>query len=755
MSSPDIWPSVRNSRHKGGHRVLLLHGLIGGPEKFNRGQRKAGVVGESEGAMKTKFLTSLVGRVVLGLGIPAPWVTGSFAQSDPLPVTPVKWTTVVNNLDVIPATTVNFNSYNQPSMNASGLVVFRARSKGPNTPVSGVFMRNLNPASAITNIALRGTEVPFPNNTTYPPDNTLAAYNEFPSIPRVAMHSAVIATRGNSEPVWTYTVADSETKVGTNGIYVFSSGNATTGASLLGAVPPPSDAQIGKNYFPYFAVPGASEGTRFDVFPGSPSITDEQTIVFKGNYTDGDVSKTGVYFRSLTAMGGYASVELIANSDTLIPNLPSGISGIKFGSTAPPTATGDSMVFTGYDNEDAPTYGGIYQAQLVSNPVLKTLVGIGMEVPGLPGQTFTGFGEGLAYDGRYVAFWGSWGTEKKLLWLDCPTDGNKDLIAYCKEFVGDNFPVEVPVNQGIFVHDTVTGETWMVASTGANFDDFLFWTFSGRPPGTGSGDESDDSEPPRWRSSAYLAVSSALDSGVTVAFKARTGEVDPVEHSYINPVDGIYLGSQSGLSTLLDTTMDGQTLDPQAPVGSKITALGIEREGLRGTYLGVSATMSVAATSESEEVESLAGIYAVNFAKPADSAVHGVTVAASRSKPRNVVFHIRNSGNVRATFTLHKNTRVASPGRPSTPPPPDRKSPIVVTYHMGNANITKALERGHASITLDPGQTGHVVAKVRVLRPLSLRRVIYLTMRATSQSQASASHSASIKVILPATQTKN
>jgi hypothetical protein len=699
--------------------------------------------------MKTKSLTCLFGRAAVAFGLSVPWVSGGFAQSDGLPVTTVKWITVVNNLDLIPGTAVNFNSYNQPSLNTSGLVVFRARSKGPNTPVSGIFTRRLDSASAIARIAVRGMEVPLPNNTTYPPDDTLAAYNEFPSIPRVGMRSGVIATRGNSEPVWTYTVGDSETKVGTNGIYVFSSGKLTTGASLLGAVPPPTNAEIGKNYFPYFAVPGAAEGTRFDVFPGSPSITDEQMIVFKGNYTDGVVAKTGVFFRSLATMSGLASVQLIANSDTVIPNLPDGVSGIKFGSTAPPSATGGSMVFTGYDNEDAPTYGGIYQAPLASNPPLKTLVGIGTEVPGEPGQTFTGFGEGLAYDGRYVAFWGSWGTEKKLLWLDCPTDGNKDLIAYCQQFVGDNFPVEVPVNQGIFVQDTVSGRTWMVARTGTDFDDFLFWTFSGRPPGTGSGDESDDSEPPRWRSSAYLAISSALNTGVTVAFKARTGEVDPVEHNYVNPVDGIYLGTETAVSTLLDTTMDGQGVDPEAPVGSKITALGIEREGFRGTYLGLSVTMSVLATSDTEEVESLAGIYAVNFAKPAPPAVHGVTVAASKRDSRRIVFKVRNAGNARATFGLRKIVRVQNPGAEPSSPPSNRKAPFAITYYIGNSNVTKAMERGRASIVLNAGETGRVLVKVRALRPLHFRRVIRLTLQATSQTQASATHRASAKVILP------
>jgi hypothetical protein len=43
---------------------------------------------------------------------------------------PFDWKTVVNNGTTIPGSTSLFNSYNQPSVNASGMVVFRARSKG-------------------------------------------------------------------------------------------------------------------------------------------------------------------------------------------------------------------------------------------------------------------------------------------------------------------------------------------------------------------------------------------------------------------------------------------------------------------------------------------------------------------------------------------------------------------------------------------------------------------------------------------------
>lgn len=525
------------------------------------------------------------------------------AQVGPIPAN-LEWSKVVNNLDNIPGTEKKFNSYNQPSLNAKGFVVFRARSKGPNQPVSGIFARNMASQGApIEKIMDRETIVPAPNNTTYPPDNLLGTFIEFPSIPRIGTWSRTIATRGNSQPVWTYLVDALESRVGTTGIFVNPGGQLLTGASLLGAVPAPTDPVIGENYFPYFAVPGAPAGTRFDVFPGGPSITDHNVIAFKGNYTD-VVGKTGVFYRDLIGAGGLAPVQLVANSNTLIPNLPEGVSGIPFGSTAPPSAAGCEMVFAGYDNESAPTYGGIYRAPLIPNPPLTMLIGIGSVVPGVDGQTFTQFGEALAFDGRYMAFWGAWGAEKKTLWLDCPTDGNADLLAYCRDFVGDNFPVQVPVNQGVFVHDTSTGVTKMIARTGAGLDDFLYWVFSGRPPGVGESDET-DGEPPRWRSSAFVALSGGPGNTVTVAFKGRTGMLDPVEHNYVNPVDGIYMGNGTELVTVLDTTMGGQGLDPAAPVGSKITALAIEREGFRGRWLGVAATM---ATADGEE--SLAGVYA-------------------------------------------------------------------------------------------------------------------------------------------------
>jgi hypothetical protein len=176
-----------------------------------------------------------------------------------------------------------------------------------------------------------------------------------------------------------------------------------------------------------------------------------------------------------------------------------------------------------------------------------------------------------------------------------------------------NFPVEVPANQGIFVADTRTGTITKVARTGEAFSDFLYWNFSGRPPGVGgSEDESEDGEPPRWRSSAFVSVSRDVNGAFLAAFKARQGEIDPVENNYIDPVDGLYVGNSAEVSSLLDTKQSGQALDPAAPEGSLISTLAIERESFRGTWLAVTASMLAEGTEES-----LSGIYLTTFPNPA------------------------------------------------------------------------------------------------------------------------------------------
>lgn len=589
--------------------------------------------------MKTNHYGSLLPGIGVALAAAVSAAAATAVAAAPVPGT-FEWQTVVNNHDLMLPSQKKFNSYNQPSVNVNGLVVFRARSKGgdgggggtggggagnggagnggagnggagggdgageANQPVHGIYTRDMSVAgSPIIRILDRKTEVPQPNNLG-------TKFVETPSFPRIDMGSDTIATRGDHQPVWKYGKESDETRAGTTGIYTNLFGSLITGASKLGAVPG----------FEFFAVPGVDPSTMFDVFPGAPAVTGGNTIVFKGNYTEGGIAKTGVFYRVLTnaVAGGYLPVQLIANSDTEIPGLPSGIRK-KFGSfdsTSPPSAAAGKAVFVGLDNEANPSYGGIYQAPLSQPPEqLTLLIGLGTRVPGLTGPSFSRLGEGLSYDGHFAAFWGAWGNSTKTVRLYCPTEGNKDRIAYCKssdsgstfdQATGNWYQEKpVPINQGIFVYDSQTGQIWMVARTNRDFDDFIYWNFSGRTPGTGGGGEDeDDGEPARWRSAAFVAV-----SGSSVAFKARTGNIDRLTHVYVNPVDGIYLqrNGTSQLETVLDTTMPGRTLDTdEAPAGIQITELGLERDGFRGTNLVINARMGVEGGTEED---GWAGIY--------------------------------------------------------------------------------------------------------------------------------------------------
>ena len=560
-------------------------------------------------------------RITLGAGLLL--AVGASAASGDRGDSRFDWIKVVNNNDRMPGAPGErtFNSYNQPSVNAHGLVVIRARSRGgpPLGPAThGIYVRDMSVAGPVVRILDGSTLVPDPNNL----DSTFV---ETPSFPRIDMDSETIVTRGNHQPVWAYMEGGEETRAGTTGIYANPFGPLRTGAAKLGDL---SD-------FSFWEVP-EFPGIRFEVFPGAPSVTRGNTIAFKGNYTVGDFEMTGVYFRELDEApnGGDAPVVGIANSaNTLIPGTDT-----VFGSTAPPSAARGWLVFAGFDDEDAPTLGGIYLAPLRSEPPLTPLVSVGEPVPGeSAGDTFTTFGEGLAFDGRHVGLWGAWGEETRTVRLHCPTEGNKDRIAYCNqslvcadtgEVVGDPMSVcddetdpefgtscyqekQVPVRQGVFTHDVRRRRTQVVAKTGGRFDDFLFWNYSGRTPCASAGGHSteggeDDGEAVRWRSAAFVAVSSR-NAEAHAAFKARRGEL--VDGIWMDPVDGIYLADvprRSPFVTVLDTTMDGRTLDREAPPGSTIAELGLEREGLRAGWLVVNARMNIEGGTEEE---GMAGVY--------------------------------------------------------------------------------------------------------------------------------------------------
>ena len=562
--------------------------------------------------MKPRYKKSLY------LLVAATVVTGTAVADEKESV--FQWNTVINNSDVMPPLYIrNFNSYNPPSVNTKGMVVVRARSRGgpPLGPAThGIYMRDMGQAdSEIVRVLDRTTPVPGPNNLN-------STFVETPSFPRIDMHTDTIATRGNHQPVHRYYEPDgTETRAGTTGIYSNPyDGELITGAAKLGHVP----------NFGFFGVPEQNNVT-FEVFPGAPSVTNGNVIAFKGNYTGDGTEKTGVYFRHLSPgnHGGTDPSILIANTGTLIPGTDT-----FFGSTAPPNAADRKVVFAGFDDELNPAKGGIYMAPLMYSPTLTTLVSIGQRVPGDTTKArFNALGEGIAFDGRYVGFWGAWGEEARALKLYCPQEGNKDRIAYCNqqlvcedtgELKGDPGSIcddtgcyqerGIPVNQGIFVHDTRTKRTHLVARTGEDFDDFLFWNYAGKAPCTGGGHHGggeeggeEDGESVRWRSSAYLAVSTGIRATFRSAFKARAAET--VDRMYVDPVDGIYLREGPGRSPILtvaDTTMVGQRLDPEAPLDSTIVEVGIEREGLRGDWLAINAKMGV---EGGEEEDDMAGIY--------------------------------------------------------------------------------------------------------------------------------------------------
>ncbi len=509
-----------------------------------------------------------------------------------------QWQTVVNNGHTIPGTgNTKFSSYGQPSVNFDGSVVFRARSTGGQR-ATGIFYRT-SLHSPVMVLADLQTDVPYPNNLN-------SKFREFSAFPRIAPNTLLMATLGLHQPVYRFILPDgSETRAGTNGIYVkFGTDQLVTGASKLGGIPD----------FEFYGVPGFKQ-LMFDVFPGAPSITDDGDIVFKANYTVNGIGKTGIFFRRLLSSqaGGFANVEMIASSDTEIPGMPpSAFAPAVFDSTAPPSAFGDRLVFLGLDNEDDPHAGGIYYAYMKANADLLPIVEIGQPVNGTKMQPLTRIGEALGFDGRFVYFWAAWGDEWNTIRLNCPVDGNADIRNFCngvdpKSIHDPNTNSwyqygRVPVNQGIFVYDLWTQMGYLAADNTGYIKDFVYWNYSGHVPAP----DEPDAEPPRWRSTAFVAG----DNG-WVVFKGRISDLTG-NKEYIDPVDGLYMANPmvgDPLRTIIETGMDAAMLDtgiPEAYRGTlPITGFGLEREAFRGNMLAITATMG-------NEEFSWGGIYLTN-----------------------------------------------------------------------------------------------------------------------------------------------
>ncbi len=569
--------------------------------------------------MITRYLQSLF------LAVAAATMAATVAPAAGPPPLALDWATVVNNTDEMPGACVKgirtFNSYNQPSVNAAGLVVIRARSTGgpPCGPAThGIYTRDMSvDGSPIVRILDRTTPVPHPNNLCHQirRDPVLPAHRH-----RVGHH------RHPREPSAGVEICSgtktTETRAGTTGIYANPFGDLITGASKLGAVPEFGD---------FFEVPGAAPWTMFDVFPGSPSVTNGTTIVFKGNYTVDGVGKTGVFYRDLEDgdHGGFSPVKLIANNtDTLIP-------GTKHASSAPPPRPAPparrpcSPAST--TRKTPPWAASTWPTSKIRRNSRRSS-SIGERVPGEPGyDTFNRLGEGVAFDGRYVGFWGAWGTETKTVRLYCPTEGNKDRIAYCNQKLicdtgirGDRAAwskktrTEIcdgtaairrsrsrcarasssttPIEKGIRGWWRRPETPSMISSSG---------TTPGKPPcvgirGHGQEGAEDDGEPARWRSSSFVAVSTVLHR--LQGFFCRPGRAIYLKSAAIrDSIPGHRPGHDHGRDDISTRSMPSGGIHIE-----RSREVGLEREGLRGDWLVINAKMGIEGGSEEE---GMAGIY--------------------------------------------------------------------------------------------------------------------------------------------------
>jgi hypothetical protein len=132
----------------------------------------------------------------------------------------------------------------------------------------------------------------------------------------------------------------------------------------------------------------------------------------------------------------------------------------------------------------------------------------------------------------------------------------------------------------------------------------------------GEGEEGDDiEEPARWRSATFGGVSGSGVPGIA-AFKA--GSADGEQGIYLRRFLPTVMGE---LVKLLKTGDPAAGVDPQAPAGAVISALGIERDGFRGNWLALNVSMlsasdiaiAAAGGETSEEDTGWAGIYAARL----------------------------------------------------------------------------------------------------------------------------------------------
>jgi hypothetical protein len=128
---------------------------------------------------------------------------------------------------------------------------------------------------------------------------------------------------------------------------------------------------------------------------------------------------------------------------------------------------------------------------------------------------------------------------------------------------------------------------------------------------------------------------------------------------------------------------------------------------------------------------------------------HGVTMTATKRKGR-AVFAITNTGGGAATFALRQTREVTNAYNGPTSSKPAAPAFTLMTK-AGREDITRALARNKASVTLSLGETVKVVTQAKTSRPLAFKRTIRVALTATDSSRPATQASGRAKIVLPAT----
>ncbi len=573
-------------------------------------------------------------------------------------ITPLEpWARVANRNDVIPGTEQPFTFFSEPSVNRLGAVVFRGANGqtsshplAPVNPLAGVYLRLMGSADQpVQMLFQRGTEVPAPNNVENPPlSGHLAGFREFPGFPRIDADALMATARGSSGAVWRFYLPDGEeVREGTSGVFATSNGSRYTVCNMLGDAFDPDTLDM---TFPQFGVPNEHEGTAFTGFPGTSTVGDSRYVAFKATWSGGwgmamppDHRQTGLFVRDLA--GQEDVLREVISTEMDIPGSTLAKSQPRVEYIGAPSACDNNLVFLALDDYERPSHGGIYRTTFFTNPGvangssstptdLVPVVRLGDAVPGVDHpEQFEELGEAISINGRWIAFWGAWNHDNHEVRFDCPSEEeDPELAKYCQHEENlalhhDGFEVHVRDHQGIFVYDIETGTTVLVAQTGnhdGDIDSFVTWEFSGTVPNDGHDDHlgggnnhddgipTDQSERARWRMKTFAAIETATSFGsdeshFRIAFKGFIHNHFDKTFMPPRPIESIFMaeGPVGDAPVVIVSTGDlGSTLDPDAPEGSTIRALGMEREALRDGWFVISAKMRNHDTDES-----WAGVY--------------------------------------------------------------------------------------------------------------------------------------------------